>query len=71
MSDFVICNCPLHAPKSHIPEPKYSWSEAMKCICGERPDPMCMQYEWHQEFAGQPGAFPKDMFPNPGKKVDV
>lgn len=34
----------------------------MECICTDKPDPKCWQYDHHREHAGESGAFPKEAF---------
>ncbi len=39
-----------------------SWSEAMKCKCGDLPNPMCLQWEYHWERRDTPGGFTTQQF---------
>jgi hypothetical protein len=36
--------------------------DVMDCICTDKPNPTCWQYEHHREHAGGPGAFSQEAF---------
>ena len=44
------------------PAARTSIEELLACICGNKPDPKCWQYEHHLSHAGEPGAFPVEAF---------
>ena len=44
------------AGSSRLGAPK-TWSEAMQCICKDKPNRYCRQWEYHWEYRDTPGAF--------------